>query len=107
MGNLPARADVVICGGGAQGAAIAYTLAKRGWAEKTVIIDKGEFGSGSTLHSSGLMPLLKSSPVETKLSKVSKDLYLELENEGYYTGWTEVGSLYLAQTVERLHHYRR
>ena len=83
LGSLPSEAKVVVCGGGAQGAAIAYTLAKRGLADRTVIIDKGEFGSGSTQHSSGLVPLLKPSPVETKLSKVSKALYLELEEKGF------------------------
>ena len=40
MGSLPGEAKVVVCGGGAQGAAIAYTLAKRGLADQTVIIDK-------------------------------------------------------------------
>ncbi len=38
--RLPPEAKVVVCGGGAQGAAIAYTLAKRGLAEQTVLIDK-------------------------------------------------------------------
>ena len=115
----------MICGGGAQGAAIAYTLAKRGLGSDTVLIDKvsqetvqccqkcdvifqGEFGKGTTMHSSGLIPLLKPSPVETKLSKLSKNLYLELEREkGFYTGWRECGSLYLGQTDDRMHHFRR
>ncbi len=68
---------------------------------------QGEFGSGSTQHSSGLIPLLKPSPVETKLSKVSKELYQELEEKGFYTGYREVGSLYVAQTIDRMTHYRR
>jgi NADPH-dependent 2,4-dienoyl-CoA reductase/sulfur reductase-like enzyme len=38
--ELPCKAKVVICGGGAQGTAIAYNLAKRGLANDTVIIDK-------------------------------------------------------------------
>ncbi len=40
VASLPERAKVVVCGGGAQGAAIAYALAKRGLAEETVLIDK-------------------------------------------------------------------
>ena len=47
------------------------------------------------------------SPVETKLSKISKDLYAELEEKGFYTGWEQKGSLFIAQTLERMHHYRR
>ncbi|TRY67857.1 hypothetical protein TCAL_10396 [Tigriopus californicus] len=105
--TLPDQARVVICGGGAQGAAIAYKLAQRGLGPDTVVIDKGEFGGGTTWHSSGLVGLLKFSPVETRLSRISRDLYHELEAQGYYTGWKPVGSLYVAQTKERMHHYRR
>eukprot|EP00095_Tigriopus_kingsejongensis_P011061 maker-scaffold23_size669530-snap-gene-1.32 protein:Tk11061 transcript:maker-scaffold23_size669530-snap-gene-1.32-mRNA-1 annotation:"pyruvate dehydrogenase phosphatase regulatory mitochondrial" len=105
--TLPDKAKVVICGGGAQGAAIAYKLAQRGLGPDTVVIDKGEVGGGTTWHSSGLVGLLKFSPVETRLSKVSRDLYEELEAQGYYTGWKQVGSLYVAQTKERMHHYKR
>ncbi len=105
--ELPPKAKVVICGGGAQGAAVAYKLAQRGLGPETVIIDKGELGGGTTWHSSSLVGLLKQSKVETKLCKVSKALYQELEQKGFYTGWRECGSLYVAQTKERLHHFRR
>ena len=37
---LPPEAKIVICGGGAQGAAIAYKLAQKGLARETVLIDK-------------------------------------------------------------------
>ena len=63
--------------------------------------------SGCTASCSGLIPLLKMSPVETKLSKISKDLYSELEEKGFYTGWQQKGSLFVAQSLERMHHYRR
>ena len=50
---------------------------------------------------------MKPSSVETKLTKLSKDLYLELQHkEGYYTGWKEVGSLYVAQTEDRMQYYK-
>ena len=68
---------------------------------------QGNFGSGTTLHSSGMVGILKNSHVETRLSQISKNLYFELEEKGYYTGWNEVGSLYLAQTKERMHHFKR
>ena len=41
------------------------------------------------------------------MSKISKDLYAELEAKGYDTGWKNCGSLYVAQTKERMHHFRR
>ena len=38
--DLPPKAKVVIVGGGAQGSAIAYKLAQKGWGPDTVIIDQ-------------------------------------------------------------------
>ena len=81
LSELPTSAKVVICGGGAQGAAIAYKLALRGLGSDTVLIDQGVLGGGTTWHSSGLISLMKPSSVETKLTKMSKDLCLELRNE--------------------------
>lgn len=40
MSALPSQAKVVVCGGGVMGAAVAYHLAKRGWGQKTVLIEK-------------------------------------------------------------------
>lgn len=39
--TLPARKRVVICGGGVMGAAVAYHLGLRGWADETVVLEKG------------------------------------------------------------------
>ena len=44
IGELPSSAKIVICGGGAQGAAIAYKLALRGLGNDTVLIDQGVLG---------------------------------------------------------------
>ena len=79
--DLPSKAKVVICGGGAQGAAIAYKLAQKGLGDETVLLDQGVLGGGTTWHSSGLISMMKPSSVESKLAKLSKDLYLELQNE--------------------------
>lgn len=40
LSALPPKAKVVICGGGMMGAAVAYHLARRGWGENTVVIEK-------------------------------------------------------------------
>ena len=44
---------VVICGGGAQGAAIAYKLAEAGWGNEVVLIEQGQLGGGTTWHATG------------------------------------------------------
>lgn len=40
---LPAKAEVVICGGGVMGAAVAYHLAMAGWGNKTILIESSRY----------------------------------------------------------------
>jgi len=40
---LPSKARVVICGGGVQGAAVAYELAKLGLGKETVLLEQGRY----------------------------------------------------------------
>lgn len=40
LSSLPSEAQVVICGGGVMGAAVAYHLARRGWGGKTILVEK-------------------------------------------------------------------
>ncbi|KAG8237170.1 hypothetical protein J437_LFUL017290 [Ladona fulva] len=98
----PKSAKVVICGGGVQGTAVAYHLAKMGWGKETVLLDQGKLGGGTTWHSSGLIGMFKASRAETKLAQCSIKLYKELESLGLRTGWKECGSLLVAQTKDRM-----
>lgn len=50
--ELPTDADVVVLGGGVIGLATAYHLARRGL-PRVVLLDKAQFGSGSTCKSAG------------------------------------------------------
>ena len=94
---LPHKARVVICGGGAQGAAIAYKLAEAGWGSDVLLIEQGELGGGTTWHATGLMGILKPSQLETRIAVMSRDLYMQLEDRGWYTGFKQCGSLYVAK----------
>ena len=67
--KLPDRVKIVIAGGGAQGMAIAYKLAMKGYGSDTVVLDQGEIGGGSTWHSAGIVNLLAQSAIEMKLSR--------------------------------------
>ena len=98
---------VVICGGGAQGAAIAYRLAEAGWGEDVLLLEQGELGGGTTWHATGLMGILKASSLETRIACMSRDLYRELEERGWYTGVRECGSLWVASKRDRLYQFQK
>ncbi|KAF4522257.1 hypothetical protein B566_EDAN011953 [Ephemera danica] len=104
---LPKNAKVVICGGGVQGAAVAYQLSKLGWGQDVVLLEQGRLGGGSTWHSSGLVSTLRMTKTETKLAQESVQLYEELEAAGLKTGWRQCGSLSVARTKDRMTMFRR
>jgi 4-methylaminobutanoate oxidase (formaldehyde-forming) len=93
--QLPARARVVIIGGGVGGASIAYHLAQLGERD-VVLLERDELTSGSTFHSAGLVGQLRSSVPLTRLMMDSVELYRKLD-----CGWVECGGIRLACTPER------
>ena len=52
--QLPARARIVIVGGGVIGTSVAYHLAKQGESD-VVLLEQGELSSGTTWHAAGLV----------------------------------------------------
>jgi len=105
--ELPATAKVVICGGGAQGAAIAYKLAEAGWGQNVLLLEQGDLGGGTTWHATGLMGILKPNHLETKIATLSRDLYKKLEEKNWYTGFKQCGSLWVAKKQDRMYQYKR
>ena len=93
--NLPARARVVIIGGGVGGASIAFHLAERGERD-VVLLDRNELTSGSTFHSAGLVGQLRGSVSLTRMMMDSVELYRRLD-----CGWVECGGIRLACAEER------
>ena len=56
---------------------------------------------------SGLIGVYKPTLTETNITRESIRLYKELTKNGYSTGFSQCGSLLLAQTRDRLTHFRR
>src|SRR5580692_9312328 len=107
-GRLPARAQVVIVGGGVIGCSIAYHLAHLGWTD-VVLLEQHQLTAGTTWHAAGLITSAGMTD-ETALffSRYSRDLYSRLEAEtGHSTGFRPVGHISIATTPQRLEALRR
>ncbi len=104
---LPARARVVVVGGGVIGCSVAYHLAEAG--EDVVLLERDRLTSGTTWHAAGLMVTFGStSETSTRLRRYTRDLYARLEAEtGQSTGLRQVGLVELATDADRLQEYRR
>jgi len=101
---MKSHARVVVVGGGAVGAGIAYHLAKAGW--DTVLLERDELTSGSTWHAAGLLPLFNMSYAVSHIHDHSVKFYKSLEAEtGLNAGFSVVGNLRMAQTEERMDEY--
>jgi glycine cleavage system T protein len=104
---IPAKARVVIIGGGVSGCSVAYHLAKLGWTD-IVLLERKQLTSGTTWHAAGLVGQLRGSKNMTRLAKYSADLYVKLEAEtGVATGMRTTGSISVALTEERKHELYR
>ncbi len=100
--SLPARADVVIVGGGIVGCSIAYHLGKIG-ISNTVVLDRKQLTSGTTWHAAGLVGQLRASKNLTELAKYTANLFEGLEMEtGQATGFKQNGSISIALTEGRM-----
>jgi dimethylglycine dehydrogenase len=108
MGNsgMKSEARVVVIGGGVVGVSALYHLAKKGWGDDVVLLEKGELTSGSTWHAAGLLPLFNMSYSVGQVHKYSVNLYRELEAEtGQPVGFSQVGNLRLAMNDDRMDEY--
>src|SRR4026207_159000 len=105
---LPARARVVVVGGGVIGTSVAYHLAHMGWKD-IVLLERDRLTSGTTWHAAGLVVTFGStSETSTELRKYTRDLYRRLEAEtGQATGFMPVGFIEVAADSHRLAGDRR
>lgn len=105
---LPARARIVIIGGGVIGTSIAYHLGLAGERD-VVLLERDRLTSGTTWHAAGLMTTFGStSETNTRNRLYSRELFARLEVEtGLATGFKPVGLIEAAADADRLEEYRR
>jgi 4-methylaminobutanoate oxidase (formaldehyde-forming) len=105
--ELPARAHVVIIGGGVIGTSVAYHLTKLGYTD-VVLLEQGQLSSGTTWHAAGLVGQLRASESATRIVQYSTQLYADLENEtGLSAGYKQCGGVTVARSEDRMMQLRR
>ncbi|MFL5335233.1 MAG: FAD-dependent oxidoreductase [Geminicoccaceae bacterium] len=105
--SLPARADVVIIGGGIVGCSIAYHLTRLGIAD-VLLLERRQLTCGTTWHAAGLIGQLRATRRMTELAKYTSELLHSLEGEtGQATGFKQNGSISLALDAERFEELKR
>ncbi len=90
------------------GVSALYHLAKKGWGDDVVLLEKAELTSGSTWHAAGLLPLFNMSYSVGQIHKYSVNLYSQLEEEtGQPVGFARVGNIRLAMNQDRMDEYHQ
>lgn len=101
---LPEQADVVIIGAGICGVLTACNLAKQG--KKIVVLEKGEIACESSSKAFGWVSQLLNSVHKVKLTRRSKSLWRELQQEIGDLGYREQGISYFAESAEEFAFYQ-
>lgn len=99
--QLPARAQVVVVGGGIIGTSTAYHLARRGFTD-VVLLERNTLTSGTTWHAAGLVTQARYTWGTREVVQRSLEVFRGLEAEtGFSTGFVETGTMNIATSPER------
>src|SRR6476661_558055 len=99
--NPPARADVVVIGGGIIGVFTAYYLARRGLS--VAVVEKGRIGAEQSSRNWGWCRQQNRDARELPMATKSLDLWERFAAEtGENTGFRRCGLLYLSNDDEEL-----
>lgn len=107
--QLPLRNsyDAVIIGGGVQGLALAYNLAKEGYTNLAVV-DKAYLASGASGRNATVVRDSFATPEWIRLFHFSKQIWESISDElGYNVMFTERGILSVAEFDETIHSFER
>jgi len=106
--SLPDEADVVIVGGGAIGAALAYHLELKGL--RPILLERHTMTAGTTWHSAGMLWRLRPNDTDIQLHAYTRwllkeKLMEELPDEA--SPFTQNGGLFIATNEARFEEYKR
>jgi sarcosine oxidase subunit beta len=101
-GALPARADVVIVGGGVMGTSIAFHLAEAG-ATDVLLLERAELASGSTSRAAGGVRTQFSDELNIQIAKRSIEAFADFSRRpGWEIDLHQVGYLFALTTPEQV-----
>lgn len=101
-GPLPARARVVVIGGGIIGCSVLYHLAENGIVD-AVLVERHQITSGTTWHPAGLTATVRATHALTELASHGVDVYAGLAaRAGIENGFNPRGCLTVARRPERM-----
>lgn len=105
--EFPARAQVVIVGGGIIGVSTAYHLTRRGVTD-VVLLEQNTLTSGTTWHAAGLVTQSRGTWGTREIVQRSLKTFRALEEDtGFSTGFATTGTLNLAFSDDRMEEMRR
>src|SRR5580765_3370327 len=94
-------ADVVIIGGGIQGASIAYHLARRGMTD-VVVFEKETLASGCSGRTGGVIRQHYSTPIVTEIARQARDFFSTFDREvGGHSGFIQNGLVLMVGEKDR------
>lgn len=100
--GIPARARVVIIGGGVHGASLLWHLAQEGWTD-TVLVEKAELTSGSTWHAAGQITRSVADYTTASFAHYAIELYEKLEElTGQAVSLHQPGGIRVAYTDDEV-----
>ncbi len=106
-GPLPARAEVVIVGGGIMGLALAYELARRGRSD-VVVLERGYLNAGASGRNGGGVRAQWSTPTMIRLARRSLEICDRFASEMGVNVWFRRGGyLFLAAGEPQLRNIRK
>lgn len=100
-------ARIVVVGGGAVGAGVAYSLAREGHTDVLVIEKEAGLGAVTTGQAAGLVGQVRGDVERIRLARWSVEVFSELQrNPEINPGWRQTGSLRVATDPVRVEAFR-
>ena len=94
-------ADVVIIGGGIQGASIAWHLTRRGVTD-IVVLEKDTLASGCSGRTGGMIRQHYSTDLVTQIAKQGRDFFATFDQVvGGHSGWVQCGLVFMVTEKDR------